>query len=66
VEHHDITPAGGDFYRCALSPRDGVDLRSLVFTIVRERGWTLRELRRERLTLEDIYVRATRPEEEEA
>jgi ABC-2 type transport system ATP-binding protein len=65
VEHHDISPAGGDYHRCALSSRDGVDLRPLVFSIVRERGWTLRELRRERHTLEDIYVRATRPDEEE-
>jgi hypothetical protein len=48
-----------------LTPRDGVDLRPLVFSLVRERGWMLRELRRDRHTLEDIYVPATRPEEEE-
>jgi len=65
VQHHDISPVDGEFQRCALTPRDGVDLRPLVFSIVRERGWTLRELYRDRHTLEDIYVRATRPEEEE-
>lgn len=65
VEHHDISPVDGEFHRCALTPRDGVDLRPLVFALVREHGWTLRELRRDRHTLEDIYVRATRPEEEE-
>lgn len=65
VQHHDISLADGEYHRCALTPRDGVDLRPLVFAIVRERGWTLRELRRDRHTLEDIYVRATRPEEEE-
>jgi ABC-2 type transport system ATP-binding protein len=65
VEHHDISPLDGEFHRCALTPRDGVDLRPLVFSLVREWGWTLRELRRDRHTLEDIYVRATRPEEEE-
>ena len=64
VEHHDISPADGEYHRCALTPRDGVDLRPLVFSIVREHGWVLRELRRDRHTLEDIYVRATRPEEE--
>lgn len=65
VEQHDISPADGEFHRCALTPRDGVDLRPLVFKLACERGWVLRELRRERHTLEDIYVRATRPEEEE-
>lgn len=66
IEHHDISPLDGEFHRCALTPRDGVDLRPLVFSLVREWGWTLRELRRDRHTLEDIYVRATRPEEEES
>lgn len=65
VEHHDISPTDGEYHRCALTPRDGVDLRPLVFALVREHGWTLRELRRDRHSLEDIYVRATRPEEEE-
>lgn len=65
VEHHDISPVDGEYHRCALTPRNGVDLRPLVFSLVREHGWTLRELRRDRHTLEDIYVRATRPDEEE-
>ena len=65
IAQHDISSLDGEYHRCALTPRDGVDLRPLVFSTVRERGWTLRELRRDRHTLEDIYVRATRPEEEE-
>jgi ABC-2 type transport system ATP-binding protein len=65
VENFDVSPAAGDYHRCALTPRDGVDLRPLVFSLARERGWALRELTRNRHTLEDIYVQATKPEEEE-
>jgi ABC-2 type transport system ATP-binding protein len=65
VENFDVSPAAGDYYRCALTPRDGADLRPLVFSLARERGWALRELTRSRHTLEDIYVQATKPEEEE-
>jgi len=62
----DISAADGDYFRCALTPRDGVELRPLVFTLAKERGWKLRELTRRRHSLEDIYVRLTRaPEEEE-
>lgn len=66
IEHLDISPLDGDYHRCALTPANGADLRPLVFTSVREHGWTLRELTRNRHTLEDIFVRVTRPEKEEA
>jgi len=65
VEQFDVSAAEGEYYRCALTPRDGVDLRPQVFALARERGWPLRELTRSRHSLEDIYVRVTRPEEEE-
>jgi len=65
VEHCDISAIDGDFFRCALSPRDGKDLRPLVFTLARALGWTLRELTRNRHSLEDIYVQITKPEDEE-
>ena len=65
VEQFDVSPAEGEYFRCALTPRDGVDLRPQVFALARERGWPLRELTRSRHSLEDIYVRVTRPEEEE-
>ena len=62
----DIIPADSDYFRCALTPRDGVELRPVVFALAKERGWKLRELTRRRHSLEDIYVRLTRsPEEEE-
>jgi hypothetical protein len=42
-----------------LTPRNGMDLRPLVFALARERGWDLRELTRHRHSLEDIYVQLT-------
>jgi ABC-2 type transport system ATP-binding protein len=66
VEHYDVSPADGEFFRCALTPSNGMDLRPHIFALVRERGWYLRELTRNRHSLEDIYVKITRrPEEEE-
>jgi ABC-2 type transport system ATP-binding protein len=65
VEHFDVATADGEFQRCALLARDGMDLRPLIFALVQERGWQLRELTRNRHSLEDIYVRVTRPNEEE-
>ncbi|HWH71921.1 MAG TPA: ATP-binding cassette domain-containing protein [Candidatus Sulfotelmatobacter sp.] len=66
IEHFDVAPAQGDYFRCALTPRDGLDLRPRIFALARERGWSLRELTRNRHSLEDIYVQVTRPEDEES
>src|ERR1700744_499094 len=65
VEHYDVSPADGEFFRCALTPSNGSDLRPLIFAAARDRGWYLRELTRNRHSLEDIYVKVTRPTEEE-
>ena len=65
IEQFDVSPAEGEYFRCALTPRDGVDLRPYVFALTRERGWHLRELTRNRHSLEDIYVQVTRPDDEE-
>jgi len=65
VEYCDVSPAEGEFHRCALTPREGVDVRPQIYALAAERGWMLRELTRSRHTLEDIYVRVTRPGEEE-
>jgi ABC-2 type transport system ATP-binding protein len=65
VEQFDVSASEGDYFRCALTPRNGVDLRPQIFSLARERGWPLRELTRSRHSLEDIYVRVTRPEEDE-
>ena len=65
IQHFDVSPCEGEYFRCALTPRDGMDLRPLVFTLAQARGWHLRELTRSRHSLEDIYMRVTRPDEEE-
>jgi ABC-2 type transport system ATP-binding protein len=65
VEQFDVSPAEGAYHRCALTPRDGLDLRPRIYELARPRGWLLRELPRNRHSLEDIYVQVTRPEEEE-
>ncbi len=65
IERFDISPAEGDYFRCALTPRNGIDLRPNIFLLARERGWYLRELTRNRHSLEDIYVQVTQPDEEE-
>jgi ABC-2 type transport system ATP-binding protein len=65
VEHFDVTATDGDFFRCALTPQDGQDLRPAIFALARENGWVLRELTRSRHSLEDIYVQVTRPTTEE-
>jgi ABC-2 type transport system ATP-binding protein len=66
IEQFDVSACEGDYFRCALTPRDGADVRPLVFDLVRQHGWPLRELTRNRHSLEDIYVQVTRPDEEEA
>jgi ABC-2 type transport system ATP-binding protein len=65
IEHFDVSAAEGQYYRCALTPRDGADLRPSIYALARERGWYLRELTRSRHSLEDIYVKVTRPDDEE-
>src|SRR5581483_11329631 len=60
IESYDVSAVEGEYFRCALTPRNGMDLRPLVFALVRERGWGLRELTRYRHSLEDIYVQLTR------
>jgi ABC-2 type transport system ATP-binding protein len=65
VENFDVSAAAGEYFRCALTPRDGTDLRPIVYSLARERNWPLRELTRSRHSLEDIYIQATKPEEEE-
>ncbi|HEY2951849.1 MAG TPA: ATP-binding cassette domain-containing protein [Verrucomicrobiae bacterium] len=65
VQDFDLAPVDGDYIRCSLSARAGVDLRPFVFSLARERGWPLRELTRSRHSLEDIFVHVTRADREE-
>ena len=65
IAHYNIAAAEGEYHRCALTAHGAHDLRPLIFSLVKERGWKLRELCRVRHSLEDIYMRLTRPESEE-
>ncbi len=66
VMQFDVSPVDGEYHRCALTPNEGVDLRSLVYWTAQERGWMMRELTRSRHSLEDIYVRVTQRDGEES
>jgi ABC-2 type transport system ATP-binding protein len=65
IAHYHISPVEGEYHRCALTATGGQDLRPLIFSLVKERGWKIRELSRLRHSLEDIYIRLTRPDSEE-
>ena len=65
IEQFDISAGQGNYFRCALTPRDGLDLRPQVFELARAHGWPLRELTRNHHSLEDIFVQVTRPAEED-
>ena len=61
VAQSDVSATDGEFFRCALTPRDGQDLRPVVFALAQQNRWTIRELTRSRHSLEDIYVQVTKP-----
>jgi ABC-2 type transport system ATP-binding protein len=65
LAHYTISAAEGAYHRCALTPTGSNDLRPRIFSLVVERGWELRELSRVRHSLEEVYIRLTRPESEE-
>ena len=65
IERLDLSPASGEYQRVALTPRNGFDLRPLVFELVQQNGWALRELTRSRHSLEDIFIHLTKGRREE-
>jgi len=64
VEQFNVSAVDGDYQRCALTPRNGEDLRARIHLLATQRRWVLRELTRSRHSLEDIYVQVTKPEED--
>jgi len=66
IEHFDVSAVDGEFFRCALTPRPGVDLRPLVYAAAHSHGWTMRELTRSRRSLEDVFVHVIRSDQEES
>ncbi len=65
LEALDVTVIDDDFVRAAFTPRNGHDLRALIYDQVVQRGWKLRELTRSRHSLEDIFVHLTKNRKEE-
>ena len=65
IEYFNLAPSDGEYVRCALTPAADEDVRLRVYALVAERNWPLRELTRSRHSLEDIFVRVTRPNPEE-
>lgn len=65
VAEYDIAAGEGAFFRCALTPVDGRDLRPLIFELAKQNQWQLRELTRDHYSLEDIYIQVTTPVTEE-
>jgi len=47
IEHFDVSASEGEFQRCTLTPRDGLDLRPMIFALALRHGWVLRELTRQ-------------------
>jgi len=64
IEYFNLAPMDGDFVRCSITPQSGIDVRPQVFAAVAQRNWPLRELTRNRHSLEDIFVRVTRSNKE--
>ena len=65
IDHFDLSPTEGDYIRCSLTAHPGTDVRPQIFKMVCDRQWRLRELTRSGHSLEDIFVRVTRPDREE-
>src|SRR6266496_2680627 len=65
IENFDVSACDGEYFRCALTPRNGLDLRPHIYELARARGWPVRELTRSRHSLEDIFARVTHADKEE-
>jgi len=50
---------GAGWLRLAVQPAGGADPREALHAVVAQRGWRLREMRREVPSLEELYVRIT-------
>jgi len=48
-----------DWNRLGIEPTNGADVRESVFKLAADRGWSLREMRREVASLEDFFIKIT-------
>jgi len=51
--------ASNGWVRTTVSAESGCDVREDLFRLAKDRGWALRELRREGATLEDFFIKVT-------
>ena len=58
VRKVEVSSANG-WMRLAIEPEPEKDIREDVFRLTNDRGWSLREIRREGATLEDFFVQVT-------
>ena len=54
--HDDDGNGGQTYHRFSIVGSGDDDLREVVFRLVRDGGWLLRELHQETTTLEDVFV----------
>ncbi len=52
-------PGSGGWCEVEIEPDSGADLREEVFRLASQRGWSLRDLTRRRLSLEEVFVEIT-------
>jgi ABC-2 type transport system ATP-binding protein len=64
IEYFDLVPVSGGYIRCSLTPGNGQDLRPQIFLLAQQQGWLVRELTHTHYSLEDIYLRLTKPDED--
>jgi ABC-2 type transport system ATP-binding protein len=58
------TPGTDSYVTLTVEPKPGADPREAIFQAVAGQKWALRELSRQRTTLEDIFVQVTREDDE--
>lgn len=56
-----VEPLEGGYCQLTLVPEAAEDLRPIVYEAAREMNWPLRELTRQRQSLEEMFVRLTQP-----
>jgi ABC-2 type transport system ATP-binding protein len=59
-----IITADGDYWQCEVDA-GGADVRENIFALAAQRQWTLRELSHDRLSMEDIFIKAVTTDAEE-
>jgi len=64
IEYFDLVAVSGGYIRCSLTPSNGQDLRPQIFLLAQQQAWLVRELTHTHYSLEDIYLRLTKPDED--